>query len=614
MWSLIIYKLIVCFCISLTYFRFANSFKDEFVIPTFNNETTMDISYYQNSLYLIDFFSWTVPLIVYLVWHKSKLIEIRLNQALLVCSFSSLITALCVFFNSFTLWIIVCNVQSILLSIAYWINLIEFFSLFVGNFLTPIGFYFTVTSLANLFVTYTVKLPVKWFYLNTCLLFFSLILLNKFKNIQSVNRIVRSDDFHTISIAFRGIRTSLAFVEIFCMSAIVMPLNLPPFMSTIDLMKTDIKRKTLINDKILFSFLLANNKAQDINLCSIGIFVGFLLISILGYIKINKVFIGFISKACILTYIIILLFQIEEPVLDLILFVGLSSNFSLRCNDIIKGFKRYLKLLGKNTEDDLLFLKAFCLLVISCLVGYVFGFSTMFVLTLFSGHLNVMLKAIGLLFYFIVIIMVTFESFDNQKEDDNFLLTRYMKREFVVRVNLSRSTTHDSSNNTTFLTNEKVSTRQQSHSSQQPSAPEKSGYHSVKERKACYNSNVDKYNNDQTNRRAFYTNDSNSILGDLSTSSFAVPSAPNAPSFFGNSGGSIFGSMQSSSYGGRSNDYNSNRSNNNSYRNGDNGSSNNGRTGRRREKQNTNNNDTPPQLQQETIATTTNTAEDDWQD
>lgn len=78
------------------------------------------------------------------------------------------------------------------------------------------------------------------------------------------------------------------------------------------------------------------------------------------------------SSWLLITFISFILYRRLGPYLQILLFVSLSMNFGLKCNDILKGYKKYLLLTAKASNDDhFLFLKSFNLIIIGCLFGYV---------------------------------------------------------------------------------------------------------------------------------------------------------------------------------------------------------------------------------------------------
>lgn len=145
-------------------------------------------------------------------------------------------------------------------------------------------------------------------------MFCGLIPLNRFKHLPSIRKINKLDDFHTLEIAFKGTRTSLAFFEIVSMSAMVVPLNLQPFMSAVDL--SFIWNGTTIETQsyVIFRFLFTDRdqiSSKNINFCSIALFNGFLIVTILAIIQVRKFYISFFAKTGLLAYITILVFGYE---------------------------------------------------------------------------------------------------------------------------------------------------------------------------------------------------------------------------------------------------------------------------------------------------------------
>lgn len=155
-----------------------------------------------------------------------------------------------------------------------------------------------------------IKFNLIGFYFLISGLFMTFAFINFFENIPKISRIDNSNDFPLMETCFKGIRTSLAFFEIVSMSAMVVPLNLSPFISSITLKETS----SLLEPMKLypvFEFLNFDDQIKNLNdhgFCTLGLFTGFLTVTFFSIIKVKKVFLAFIAKFLILIYILISLF------------------------------------------------------------------------------------------------------------------------------------------------------------------------------------------------------------------------------------------------------------------------------------------------------------------
>ena len=108
-----------------------------------------------------------------------------------------------------------------------------------------------------------------------------------------------------MKITFRGIRTSLAFFELICISTIIL-LNISPFLSSINLANLEPAefKTSLLENHFKSAFLFKDNEIHDINYCAVGLFVGFSIATLMSLIRGKKAYLAYFAKFCLAIYTI----------------------------------------------------------------------------------------------------------------------------------------------------------------------------------------------------------------------------------------------------------------------------------------------------------------------
>lgn len=161
------------------------------------------------------------------------------------------------------------------------------------------GIYFSVTTFAAL-ISHCFE-GLQPTYLTCGCFFLVLIFLNRFKR-SKIGRVRFSDeeDFPLMSVAFRGIRTSLAFFELVMMASLLV-LNIACFLSPVDLKR---HRSTQF-EKFSHGVSTLFHKepgAVSSNFCTIGLLLGFFVITIVALIRFKKLYLSYMAKLILMFY------------------------------------------------------------------------------------------------------------------------------------------------------------------------------------------------------------------------------------------------------------------------------------------------------------------------
>lgn len=131
------------------------------------------------------------------------------------------------------------------------------------------------------------------YHLIICILLIISFLLAKFAKIPFINKFNKNDNFSFLTITFKGIRTSIAFLEILSMSSIA-TINMSTFSAAVNLTKYEGSKivKSNVKTEPRFFELFEDSDLTVVlnnyycNFCLLGLITGFFLVTVFAYIKV----------------------------------------------------------------------------------------------------------------------------------------------------------------------------------------------------------------------------------------------------------------------------------------------------------------------------------------